>query len=263
MFLLSTLVALLSLSSPSSPAVAWHKSFSPKGRPEIRLATNNADVRVYASDRKDIEAVLYTDRKIISPDTVTDRQSGNRVELDARVPHQWATGLSQRTAILELKIPLGSDIDIRSGNGSVMVKAAQGNLTIHTDNGNIEARGISGAIRIESGNGDLQLDGTLAAVDARTRRGNIAAQINPSSNMNSGWEVRTDEGDVDLRLPANFSADLDVSAGDGNVRLDFPMAMMGGGRQSSMRGPINGGGQHLELHSGKGNIVVRKTAGSA
>jgi DUF4097 and DUF4098 domain-containing protein YvlB len=262
MLLPSTLVALLALSSPSSPAVAWHRNFSPAGRPEIRVASNNADVRVYASDRKDIEAVLYTDSKI-SPDAVTGRQSGNRVELDVNLPDQWTASLSQRSVILELKIPLGSDIDMRSGNGSVMVKAAQGNLTIHTDNGNIEAHGISGAIRIESGNGDLQVDGTVAAVDVRTRRGNIAAQIYPGSNMNSGWEVRTDDGDVDLRLPEDFSADLDVSAGDGNVRLDFPIAMIGGGRQSSIRGPINGGGQHLELHSGKGNIAVRKTAGAA
>jgi hypothetical protein len=231
-------------------------------RPEIRVASFNADVRVYASDRQDIEAVLYTDRKI-SSDIVTDRQSGNRVELDVHVPNQWAAGFSQPSVILELKIPLGSDIDIRSGNGSVMVRGAQGNLTIHTDDGNIEARGISGTLRIDSGNGDLQVEGTVTAVDLRTRRGNIAAQINPGSNMNSGWVVRTGDGDVDLRLPADFSADLDVSAGDGNVRLDFPMAMIGGGRQSSIRGPINGGGQHLELHSDKGNIMVRKTAGSA
>jgi DUF4097 and DUF4098 domain-containing protein YvlB len=261
MFLLSTLVALLSL-SPSSPAVAWHKNFSPMGRPEIRVASNNADVRVYASDRKDIEAILHTDRKM-SSDIVTDRQFGNRVELEVHVPNQWAASFSQRSVILELEIPLGSDIDIRSGNGSVMVRGAQGNLTIHTDDGNIEARGIGGALRIESGSGDLQVEGTVTAVDLHTRRGNIAARINPGSNMNSGWVVRTGDGDVDLRLPADFSADLDVSAGDGNVRLDFPMAMIGGGRQSSIRGPIKGGGQHLELHSDKGNIMVRKTAGSA
>ncbi len=42
-----------------------------------------------------------------------------------------------------------------------MVKAAQGNLTIHSDYGNIEARGISGAIRIESDKGDLQVEGTV------------------------------------------------------------------------------------------------------
>jgi hypothetical protein len=63
MFLLSA-VTLLSLAFPSPASVAWHKSFSLKGQPEIRVASSNADVRVYASDRKDIEAVLYTDRTI-------------------------------------------------------------------------------------------------------------------------------------------------------------------------------------------------------
>jgi hypothetical protein len=259
MFLLSTLVALLSLSSPSSPAAAWRKSFALVGPPEVRVTSNNADIRVYASDGKDIEAVLYTDRKI-SLDAVTDRQSGNLVELDVHIPNQWAAGFSQRSVILELKIPLGSDIDIRSGNGSVMVKGAQGKLTIHTDNGHVEALGISGALSIETRHGDLQVDGTVTAVSLHTHTGNIAAQIDAGSKMNSSWVVRTGDGDVDLRLPACFSADLDVNTGDGNVRLDFPMAMIGGGRQSSIRAPINGGGQHLELHSDKGNIMVRKTA---
>ncbi len=58
MWLLSTLVAVLSQSSPSPVVVAWHKSFSLTGRPEIRV---NSDCRVYASDGRDIEAELYTD----------------------------------------------------------------------------------------------------------------------------------------------------------------------------------------------------------
>jgi Putative adhesin len=261
MFLLSTLVALLSLSPQSSPAVAWHKNFGPMGRPEIRVASNNVDVRVYASDRKDIEAVLYAERKMPS-DSVTDRQSGNRVELVVQVPNQWTAGLSQPSVILELKIPLRSEIDIRSGSGSAMVKGTQGKLAIHTENGNIEARGIRGTLSIESGNGDLQVEGTVTTLSLHARTGNVSAQVNPGSRMNSSWVVQTGNGNVDLLLPADFSADLDVNAGDGNVRLEFPMAMIGGGRQSRIRGPINGGGQHLELHSDKGNIRVRKTAGS-
>jgi hypothetical protein len=47
MFLLSA-VALLFLAFPSPTTVAWHKSFSLNGRPEIKVATNNVDVRVYA-----------------------------------------------------------------------------------------------------------------------------------------------------------------------------------------------------------------------
>jgi hypothetical protein len=79
--------------------------------------------------------------------------------------------------------------------------------------------------------------------------------------MNSRWVVRRYDGNIELQLPG-FSTDVDGDTGEGNVRLDFPLAMSGGGRQSRVRGPINGGGQGLDLHSDKGNIMVWKIAGS-
>ncbi len=258
MFLLSA-VALLFLAFPSPATIAWHKSFSLQGRPEIQVASNNADVRVYASDRKDIEAVLYADRTI-SSDAVTDRKSENLVKLDVRLPSQWRAGFD--SGVLELRVPLGCDIDVQSRNGSIMVKDAEGKLTLHTESGNIAALAIRGTLDIESGHGDLQVDGTVTAVILHTRTGNVAAQIDPGSRMNSNWVLRTGDGNVDLRLPEDFSTELDVNSGDGNVRLDFPMAMVGGGGRSAVRGPINGGGRHLEVHSDKGDIRVRKIAGS-
>jgi DUF4097 and DUF4098 domain-containing protein YvlB len=254
---------LVSLTSPPFfSTVAWKKTFTLTGHAQVRVVSNNADVRVFASDRKGIEAVLYTERTI-SPDTVTDHESGDRVELEVKVPNQLRYGFTHNSAVLELRIPLGCDIDVHSGNGSILVKSAKGKVTLTTENGNIEAVGISGTLDVESGHGDLQVDGTLTAVGLRARTGNIAARIDPGSKMNSAWLVRTGDGNVDLRLPEDFSTDLDVRSGNGDVRLDFPMAMIGGGRQSSVRGPINGGGQHLEVHSDKGNIMVRKIAGSA
>jgi DUF4097 and DUF4098 domain-containing protein YvlB len=258
MFLLSA-VALLSLGFPSPATVAWHKSFSLKGRPEIQIASNNTDVRVYASDRKDIDAVLYADRTI-SSDAVTHRKSENLVKLDVRLPSQWRSGFD--SGVLELRVPLGCDIDVQSRNGSIMVKDAEGKLTLHTESGNIAALAIRGTLDIESGHGDLQVDGTVTAVILHTRAGNVAVQIDPGSRMNSNWLLRTGDGNVDLRLPEDFSTELDVSSGDGNVRLNFPMAVVGGGGRSAVRGPINGGGRHLEVHSDKGDIRVRKIAGS-
>lgn len=258
MFLLSA-VALLSLAFPSPAPVAWHRSFSLNGRPEIQVASNNADVRVYASDRKDIEAVLYAD-KTISSDAVTDRKADNLVKLDVRLPSRWRADFN--SAVLELRVPWGCDIGVQSRNGSIMVKDAEGKLTLHTGSGNIAALAIRGTLDIESGHGDLQVDGTVTAVILHTRTGNVAAQIAPGSRMNSNWVLRTGDGNVDLRLPEDFSAELDINSGDGNVRLDFPMLMVGGGGRSAMRGPINGGGRHLEAHSDKGDIRVRKIAGS-
>jgi len=100
MLVASPLVALLFLPAPSPPTVAWHKSFNLQGRPEIQVVSNNADVRVYASDQKDIEAVLYTD-KTIPADAVTGHESGNHVKLDVRVPHQGEAGFSHDPTVLQ------------------------------------------------------------------------------------------------------------------------------------------------------------------
>jgi DUF4097 and DUF4098 domain-containing protein YvlB len=264
MFLVSAVVVLFALASPSSSSstVAWKKTFTLTGQPQVRVASNNVDVRVFASDRKDIEAVLYTDRTI-SLGAVIDHESSNRVELEVKIPNQWDSSFNHKSAVLELKIPQGCDLEVDSGSGSILAKGTEGKATLRTEHGNIEAVGISGTLDVESGHGDLQVNGTLTAVGLHTRTGNIAARIDAGSKMNSTWFVRTGDGNVDLRLPENFCTDLDVQSGNGDVRLDFPMAMIGGGRQSSVRGPINGGGQRLEVHSDKGNIMVRKIGGSA
>src|SRR6266404_2318140 len=214
--LLFSALALLSLSSPSFPVVAWHKNFSVKGRPEIRVNSDNADCRVYATDRGDIEAVVYTDGKISSDAvSVTDRQSGNRVELEVRVPNQSVAFFRQRSVILELRIPMDSDIDAHSGHGSVMIRAVQGNVAVHADDGNIQIRGITGTLNLESEHGDLQVDGTITTLNLYTRAGNIATQVGLRSKMRSPWVMRTDDGDIDPGLPEDFSAVLDVHAGAG------------------------------------------------
>jgi hypothetical protein len=257
MLLSSILVATLSLWSSSSPIVAWQNNFTVTGRPEIKVASKNVSIRVYASQRADIQATLFTDKGLSKEAaSITNRQSGRVLELDVRMADNWTSGLRQ-APVLELRIPLASDVDLRSENGSVIVRETEGKLTIVTDKGNIEAVGIRGALDVESGHGDLKVDGTVTAVRLDTRSGNVQAQINHGSTMDSGWIVRTGDGNVDLGLPAGFSADLDVQAMDGNIHLDFPVAGTGSERQSRIRGPINGGGQHLELHSDKGNIMVR------
>ncbi len=264
MLLLGALFAGLSLSSPSSLSVAWQRSFQLTGRPEVRVATNNADVRVRASGRKDIEAIVYTDKRHAADVRgVTHRQSGNLVELDVQVTNQWRADFGQRSVVIELRVPVGSDINAHCGDGSVSVQNAEGRLVLRTDNGNVEALGIDGTLSVESGHGDVHIQGTATAVDLKTQAGNIAAQIDHGSKMQSAWTIRTGDGNVDFRLPDGFPADLDVHTGHGNLRLELPIpAAIGGRRESSFRQRINGGNEHLEIRSERGDIMVGRTRGS-
>lgn len=127
MFLLYLLASLLR-ASVSLPPVTWHKSFNLNGQPRIQVSNDNVDIRLYASNRKDVEAILYADTQISSDVRITDHQYGNLLELGVRVPGNWSTRFGGRAPILEIKVPPDSDISVHSEHGSVTARGIDGRL---------------------------------------------------------------------------------------------------------------------------------------
>ena len=77
--------------------------------------------------------------------------------------------------------------------------------------------------------------------------------------MSSGWLLRTGDGNILLRLPDGFAADVDVQTGDGRISVDLPVTVSGQVGGNKLRGKLNGGGMLLELRSGDGNIQLRRS----
>ena len=76
--------------------------------------------------------------------------------------------------------------------------------------------------------------------------------------MTSAWRIRTGDGSVTLRLPENFTADLDAHTGDGKITVDFPVTASGSLGRSELRGKLNGGGQTLVVRTGDGPIRLHR-----
>src|ERR1035438_7815806 len=68
----------------------WSKKYTIAGHPDLRVDTNDGAVTIRTWDRKEIEARVTTSGwKIGSGEvTVTDHQTGDRVELEVRIPHR-------------------------------------------------------------------------------------------------------------------------------------------------------------------------------
>jgi DUF4097 and DUF4098 domain-containing protein YvlB len=271
-------VVLLSL---SASAEEWRKTFSTSGKPEIRIETNDADIRVSSSDRKDIEAVVTTEGYKIGPNDVrvTDRQTGDRLELEVHIPqaHFHIFNVRNRYVRIELSIPRRADLDLHSGDGDIKVASVDGNLALRTGDGNVRLESSKGDVHLETGDGDVECrefegqlkaethdgnvraQGVFSALDLHTGDGNIEAEVGSGSKMSSAWSLRTGDGNINLRLPDGFAADLDAHSGDGKVNVDFPVTIEGSLRENTIRGKMNGGGQPLELKSGDGDISLRKS----
>jgi DUF4097 and DUF4098 domain-containing protein YvlB len=254
-------LSVLALVSLSAQAEEWRKTFSVSGTPDIAVDANDADIRVYASERKDVEAVVFTQGYKIGPSdvSISDHQTGDRVDLKVHVPHGVSLGWHNRSVKIELNVPRQSDLNLHTGDGNIRLQGVKGNLRLDTGDGEIEALDSAGPLKADTRDGNIRVDGVFAALDVHTGDGNILVTAGAGSKMNSDWLLRTGDGNVELRLPEGFSANLDAHTGDGHISVDFPVTIEGGIKESTIRGKMNGGGQSLELRSGDGNITVGRS----
>lgn len=277
----AVLLTFITFAAIYSPAQEWRKTYSLSAKPEVRVETNDADIRVLASDRKDIEAVVTANGYKIGPGgvSISEKQTGDRVEINVHVPsfHLFSFGL-HKSVHVELSIPRQADLDLhsgdgqittenlngraalRSGDGNIQITSGKGTFEIETGDGRVECQNIEGDLRAETKDGGIRIDGVFTTLDLNTGDGSIDAEARAGSKMASGWSIRTGDGSVTLRLPDGFPADLDVHTGDGHITMDFPMTIESGAslKQNAIRGKVNGGGQLLEIKTGDGNITLRR-----
>ncbi len=88
-------------------------------------------------------------------------------------------------------------------------------VTILNVAGDIEVSGLGSELFIENGNGKITLNDTFGPARAQTRNGAIAARL----ELPFGGQLRlsTGNGEIDLAIPAETSADLLATAGNGTV----------------------------------------------
>ena len=118
---------------PALPAVGdeWTHQYQLKGRPELRVTTDDGSVQIETSDRREIGARVTTRGWRIAPDevTITETQTGDRVEIEVKVPHErWGMNFGHRDIKVALQVPREADLDIRTGDGSVSVPPVSGNV---------------------------------------------------------------------------------------------------------------------------------------
>jgi len=158
---------------------------------------------------------------------------------------------------LTITVPPDTSLHLKSTNGDVRAEGVQGEVEAHSSNGEIHLLNISGTVIASSSNGTIKV--TMDRVDP-------AKPLSFSSN----------NGDVDVTLPADFKANVKIRSLHGEVYSDFEMKLTsqpataatttGGGKDGKFRvmfdrtiyGTINGGGAEASFNTLNGKILIRK-----
>jgi len=255
------LVVAAACVSTAALADDWSKRFTVSGKPELRVDANDGSVRVRTWDRNEIDAKVTTvGWRIASSEVqIIDRQVGNRVELEVRIPHRpFSAMFGHRSIRVEIQVPRELRSDIRTGDGSITVESLRGETRLNTGDGRIDADSVDGKLEASTGDGKIRVRGRFDQLSLHTGDGSIEAEIASGSKMTSEWTVRTGDGHVTLRLPPNFSAELDVHTGDGHIDSDLPVTVSGARRDHELRGRLNAGGPLFTVRTNDGSIRLER-----
>jgi DUF4097 and DUF4098 domain-containing protein YvlB len=275
-YFLGAFLAAISISTSAARADEWSKTYSISSHADLQVQTDDGDVNITSTDQKQIVAHVTTEGYKIGPNDVRieESQSGDHVSVTVKTPKMNMNffGGFHRAVHVQLSVPRELDLEVSTGDGAVSVQPVAGRIHIRTGDGSIHADGVRGDVSLHTGDGSIDgrsLDGTLAAdsgdggihisgrfdgLDVNTGDGSVDAEASAGSKMTSPWSIHSGDGSIDLRVPQDLKAYVDLKTGDGSITLDVPVTVEGAVEHSHIRGNLNGGGGELKITSGDGSI---------
>lgn len=242
-------------------AEEWSKTYNISGRPDLRIETSDANIRVTTWDQNTIEAKVITSHYKIGEGgiRVEERQTGDSVELDVRYPHHdFVIGWSSHRVDIIIQMPREGRVNLRTGDGKIEVAGLKGDMDLHTGDGSINLDGVDGKLHATTGDGHIEANGRFDELGLKTGDGHVDVRAKNGSSLAAGWRLETGDGSVSLEVPGDLAADVDLHTSDGHIDLDMPVQAEGRIRQNEIRGKLNGGGSLLTIRTGDGSIHLRK-----
>ncbi len=258
---LSLVVLASAIAILPARAEEWSKTYNISGRPDLRVETSDANIRVTTWDQNTIEAKVITSRYKIGEDgiRVEEHQTGDSVEISVHYPHhnfniEWG---SHRVDII-IQMPREGKVNLRTGDGKIDVAGLKGEMDLHTGDGSIDLDSVDGKLHATTGDGHIQANGRFDELGLKTGDGHVDVRARSGSSLAASWRLETGDGSVSLEVPGNLAADVDLHTSDGHIDLDMPVTTEGKIRQNEIHGKLNGGGSLLTIRTGDGSIHLRK-----
>jgi DUF4097 and DUF4098 domain-containing protein YvlB len=240
----------------------WSKTYDVGETPQLRVETTDANIRLDTWDQNKIEAHVTTEHYKIGEGgiKIVEHQTGNAVEIEVRLPvRHFSVDWGQHRVSVEIHMPRTGKVALRTGDGRISVNRLKGDMDFYTGDGRLEVEDADGNLRARTGDGSMRVTGRFDELDVASGDGRVSLAARTGSRVQRSWELRTADGSVDLEIPSDLAADLDLHTGDGHITVNVPVTVEGKVSGQDIHGKLNGGGNRLVVHTGDGSITVDKS----
>jgi hypothetical protein len=218
----------------------WEKRFELPPGGHVSVVNVQGSVLVEGWDRAEVEA------------TVAMRSEAPTDQLD---DVQVAVEASHGSVALHTLYPSGLDTPIRV-EYRLRVPRQVHLDELSTLDGDIVVHDVEGAMSAHNLHGDIEAINLAGSVTAHALTGNILISLSSLPDPRLPIQIATINGNVDVLLPPQANANLELSTVAGNIVGNYVFQVSSTPGDSTRRAQVGAGGVRVELRTVRGNIRV-------
>ncbi len=237
---------LLSVSAYADVRDEIVKSYNVSERAEFRLENINGEVEINGWDKNEI--------KITATITADNQEARDRITIDFK---ENGRGVSVETHYK--KSSSWKNNNSGSVDYLVMVPQQAKLAAIELVNGSLSIENVSGEMKIDLVNGSIVAKGLMNDSDINSVNGSIEVSYQGISENLKDISIDTVNGRIELNVPAEINANVDIETMHGSIRNDFGLSAdknMFSGR--NLHGTIGSGDIRISIESVNGGIRLLK-----
>lgn len=226
----------------------FETTFETTGPINLKVELLAGDAKLTATDRTTTEVRLIPHGRngVEFAERFTVEARGNDVVVLAP-KKEGLFGFSKGSVDVEIDLPAGSTIDVRTGSGDIAARGLLGDVRVGTGSGDIAIEELAEG-DLKSGSGDITAHVVRGGLQAKTGSGDISVDTG-----NAPLELTSGSGDLFVR---RAEARLKAKTGSGNITV---RASAGDIELTTGTGEVNLAGVHsgrVQARTGTGDVTI-------
>jgi DUF4097 and DUF4098 domain-containing protein YvlB len=267
------------------------KKFEVREGELLELEISTGDIIIDSWNENTVSIKIFGNSKAENKLEFTFEKTGKGVLVKAeKKGSSWFKWFSSIKLRAEVKVPKTFSIEsktsggnvklsnvegrlaLKTSGGDIFIENSSGELTAKTSGGNVASKNHSGPATLSTSGGDIETFNLEGDIDASTSGGNLNLNVNNGkvdagtsggdvelnySGENMGVQLSTSGGNIIVKLPIEFSANVYCKTSGGDVEIEFPAQSSSKIKSGRFEGTFNGGGPELECKTSGGDITVK------
>lgn len=275
--------------SDSNLKVFQEKTFNTEPGKILKMKVHSSDVVIKTWDKPEVYVKVSGNKKAVKEAEINYSSDDRGVDIEMEGEFHFGFFSQSMFMKFEIFVPASYDAQIKTSGGIIAVNALKGNLELRTSGGDVNLRDITGSItaktsggtisgkNIEGGSklttsggdiyydnftgdlgcstsgGTINLNGSDSKIKAGTSGGDITLVY---SGVNKGIDLHTSGGSITIKVPADFSADMNLRTSGGTINCGLRIDNLEKASSSRLSGELNNGGNELTASTSGGDIRV-------